>query len=333
MPELTDEHIEDLFADLRAGEIAQVRPPGVAAARTTVRRRRVVTSVAAGVAALAVAGVAAHLGPPAPRSDALNSHRALAPEELELRTALARDVVTRHAPTNATLDSGVLTGGTRNMAVEVVAATYRLRVACLGTGHMSVTVTPPAGDKASSASADVPCDGVGQVVALPFTVTAAAGTGSTGPAGAAVTINSDFAGPQTVYAYMITMTSVEQNRLADVAWRIVSDWDDASRARSGASGPVQATVTRNVESAPTAGKYQVGFACAGTGAVQIRLAVEGEDGKERTLLDDWTTCEARPRHVAIQPVTLADAADLIVEVRTDGSAAWLSGYAYAVWKA
>lgn len=45
---MTDQ-LERLFAEMRGEVIAEVRPPGVAAARHTVRRRRIVTSSVAGV--------------------------------------------------------------------------------------------------------------------------------------------------------------------------------------------------------------------------------------------------------------------------------------------
>ena len=52
---MTDQ-LEDLFADLRSETLTEIRPPGVTAARQTVRRRRTTTSVAAGAAVLAIAG-------------------------------------------------------------------------------------------------------------------------------------------------------------------------------------------------------------------------------------------------------------------------------------
>jgi hypothetical protein len=50
------DQLEVLFADLRAETLPQVRPPGTAAARHTVRRRRTTRNVAAATVALAVAG-------------------------------------------------------------------------------------------------------------------------------------------------------------------------------------------------------------------------------------------------------------------------------------
>ncbi|HET9517214.1 MAG TPA: hypothetical protein VFO77_05775 [Actinoplanes sp.] len=151
MPELTDDHIEELFADLRATELYQVRPPGVAAARRTVRRRRAVQSVAAGVAVLAVTGGVAGLGAIGTQQSGIGTAAApttsesaatgpqLSFDNRERNLQLARKVL--GAATGAEKGAGAASRGNGIVFDDVARGSHELLLACVGPGSVEATVS------------------------------------------------------------------------------------------------------------------------------------------------------------------------------------------------
>ncbi len=151
MPELTDEHIEDLFADLRAGEVARIRPPGVAAARHTVRRRRAATSVAAAVTVIAVAGGIAATASRPEHAYSSPSSAPLQDQELGVLATTARLATLADSPAkNAFADHGVV-----DSAYRSIRPTYHgeltLRAACAGTGTVTLVVRGSTGSEGDNA--------------------------------------------------------------------------------------------------------------------------------------------------------------------------------------
>ncbi|HET9517300.1 MAG TPA: hypothetical protein VFO77_06210, partial [Actinoplanes sp.] len=152
MPELTDDHIEELFADLRATELHQVRSPGVAAARSTVRRRRTVQSAAAAVAALAaMGGIAAGLGTFGPQQSGIGTAAAptasesaatgpqLGFENRERNLQLARKVL--GAAAGGEKGAGATSRGNGIVFDDVARGSHELLLACVGPGSVAATVS------------------------------------------------------------------------------------------------------------------------------------------------------------------------------------------------
>ncbi len=165
MPELTDDHIEDLFAELRAGEMPQISPPGVAAARTTVRRRRTTTSIAAGVVVLAMAGGIAALGGThsAYRSATTNADTA---SELKALTDRAQEAIEDYIRVRDPFPRTAVSQGSAGVesVAEVSDATepgpFVITMACVGTGSLYVRLnsTTSSGKVVLAASRQLDCD-------------------------------------------------------------------------------------------------------------------------------------------------------------------------------
>lgn len=174
MPDQTShDQLTALFAELRADAISGITPPGVAAARRTVRRRRSAGSAgAAGLAVLAMAGLAFAVGRPAPagrdtaapqqaapattRSSVLPAHgadlQALAaradaaldkvgePSNGDLRRNAATDRDSFPLSARTGTDRELAATGTISTPVRPVqAGRYLVDVACAGRGTVGVT--------------------------------------------------------------------------------------------------------------------------------------------------------------------------------------------------
>ncbi len=149
LTELSEEETRAAFVALRDATITEVRPPGAVAARSALRRRRTVTSMAAGlaVAGIAVLGVAA--------GGALKTGRAPVPP---IATA-ANDQQPVAASTSTTGEKlyavarDELTDPFETWMMPAEPGTYRFTLFCSGTGGGRVTLT--AGSR--SATAPVTC--------------------------------------------------------------------------------------------------------------------------------------------------------------------------------
>jgi hypothetical protein len=136
---LSDEETRAAFADLRATALADVKAPGPGVARRALRRRRALTSAAAGVAVVAVAGGVAAVawsagGSPAPTPGVADAASTPARPSLPVPagaeggrlSAIARDSLDEpYTMKTTTVGTGV----------------YRYVVVCSGKGTGTATLT------------------------------------------------------------------------------------------------------------------------------------------------------------------------------------------------
>jgi hypothetical protein len=155
MPEqLSDQQTRSAFAELRAGELGRLSPPGTAAARHTLRRRRRATAAAVGLAVLGTAGGiqmvravgdadAGRPTPPVagPATTVTTGPPATVGESLR-RARIAQQAVSvdpeakRLMGSIGTLQSGRFDRNSRG----IDPGRYVIRVACVGSGSMTVAV-------------------------------------------------------------------------------------------------------------------------------------------------------------------------------------------------
>ena len=127
---MTD-RLEVLFEDLRADTVTKIRPPGVAAARHTVRRRRDRRSAVAACAALVVAaGGVTYL------------HRTLGGDPADAPLAATRDAVGAPFLQDAKVALTTTVAGEVSVTrdADLRPGYYMLRTACAGEGWVTVTV-------------------------------------------------------------------------------------------------------------------------------------------------------------------------------------------------
>ncbi|MEV6343311.1 hypothetical protein [Actinoplanes sp. NPDC051851] len=130
-----NDQLERLFADLRAAEIGEMRAPGVAAARQTVRRRRAGTMVAAACAVVIAAGGAfAVLDRPASTAPA-PAAPSVSPSvsEADRNATVASDALTDDDVIASFDVRSPVTAGYRREE-RVYAPYLEVSVACAGTG-------------------------------------------------------------------------------------------------------------------------------------------------------------------------------------------------------
>ncbi|BCJ44237.1 hypothetical protein GCM10010168_10500 [Actinoplanes ianthinogenes] len=242
-----NDQLERLFADLRSETMATIMPPGVDAARTTVRRRRMRrTAVGAGLAVLLASGVG--LGVAKPLRPAPPAQPGT-PLSLDARKSLALDAA-RAIRLNSWPQ---VTGGTItddvSVGLQVIPREYDFVAACVGdTG----TVDLSAGDTHLS----LPCarNPVQQKVRVTFTgerhqilVGAHADRAAAGRVGVAWALN--------ISSEEMTRMQTEAGQLvgenASTSWLEVGDGEEDDTAR--------------------AGVYRITIACVGTGSVRARV--------------------------------------------------------------
>jgi hypothetical protein len=295
VPELTDEHIESLFADLRADEIRQVRPPGIAAARTTVRHRRTVQSVAAGVAVLAVVGgvSAVSLNVRGPSSGIAGSTTDAEPVQ---PGEAAKHTVDEKYPGEAVdAHSGPIPTVVRN-AGRTLPGNYVLAVTCVGTGTMHVlveTATPDArgrlGRATSSSTSTVQCSGgAGGAAQIwdehlrsdgAYTVTLTASGGTPGLNGFAWKLLDESADDDRFR--MPAYSEAERNALAGRAKKSVE------AATPGGAVQLSAGLSLGMEDTLTSAEAPYGaqlirIACVGDGRINVVVRNQSDAGPDDT---------------------------------------------------
>lgn len=238
---MTDQ-LEDLFADLRADTMTQVRPPGVVAARHTLRRRRTRRTV--GTAAFLVVAGAGGLSATIPfRTDGTND-----PAELAERAAAVAGLDTS-APHTGT---GVARSG--DVATALMAAgTYTLTLACVGRGWLNVTLRSQKG-QVGAVGAECRTDG-DMVHSMTFKLAANesvttqlnATGGAEGSAG---------------YLYQAALLPAERALIQDIARKRLDGKIAYSEFLEG-----NAEHNTVVES----GTYRASYTCAGAGQVSVTI--------------------------------------------------------------
>jgi hypothetical protein len=340
VPELTDEHIEGLFADLRTDEIRQVRPPGTAAARSTVQRRRTVRSVAAGAAVLAVAGGVAAMGltdrnPSTGIADTTVSRPVYSDALLTIRRDLAASAIGVEPDAQGILDRQLLRGGFSSV-YDVLGGSYALKLSCVGAGRIDLEVrTGDVGDDgvfdhekaAVIVLSPVTCDGPGTMHTWTFPVSTSFLAISVQPDGEAK--------DQSAFAYEATMSTSDQQRYRNLV-------ATAAKAAAGpADGPSLAgflndgTVQSVHDDTDPAGSHRISVACLGTGSVTVTASAlrtgngSGPDVDEETVIAERTVvCGSPAPATASLTFTTKGDRTLVTTLRADADAAGRAAAAY-----
>jgi hypothetical protein len=135
------ENLEDVFAELRADAIRQVRPPGVERVRRTVRRRRTAVVVFAGVLLVMLGGTVVLLGfPTRPTVPADADGDPLTMTELDRLTGLADRAVTASNPGPAVFSRRGPVAGVMTATEQVYLGEINLQIACAGSGSVTLLV-------------------------------------------------------------------------------------------------------------------------------------------------------------------------------------------------
>ncbi|HWS33910.1 MAG TPA: hypothetical protein VN408_14355 [Actinoplanes sp.] len=276
---MTTDHLEVLFADLRSDTLPAVRPPGTAAVRQTVRRRRTgraMLSVAAAV--LLIAG----------GINLATGHRSAAPP-----VATTPSPVPSSEPTQAEVARQALhTGRNGTAAIDVaepVQAGYRvehgkyqgrlmLRVACAGSGRFTLTVDAhdPTVEWRKIAQVKVECSGQPVPASTTFTMVASSpihrmrladAMTSNGKAGFAYQVTSATGEPLT--GDPEPTDDYNPDRQLDLGGR---EPEFEGTARLGRGKPyIMTGPTRNSDT------YLLLTRCTGTGTVTVAVRNGGKD--------------------------------------------------------
>lgn len=332
MLDLSDEHVEKLFAELRGDQRQRVRAPGVTAARTTVRRRRAAVALAAGVT-LAVSGATAagtaglgparelsqHLGGKSPSRDGLTRQLSLAGAALPRKDSPPGGRVLRKV---VTLDGASLD---RNV---VVAGTYVVELACAGAGSTRI-VAKVGRDPATGGAAEPAMRMIGQR-AIPCTERAAAtSTTVLVPENGVLAIEAypdAQAEGRSALAYQLMLSPTDRERL---------DVDAVAAVDAGTARPVAPRVSYFVTADHTseavslpAGSYRLEVACAGLGALQATVTTTGAVDAD-PVPPDGVVCRGRPQVRALA-FTAAGGTTMTLRLTPDPAAAGQAAVAYRI---
>ncbi|KUL30185.1 hypothetical protein [Actinoplanes awajinensis] len=258
---MTDQ-LERLFADLRSETMPRIVPPGVEAARGTVRRRRHrrTAVVTAGLAVLVAAGlgfgVPAHLTTSAPTPATLTNAE---------RDALAAQAAERVGLTPDETLLGHSFGQAFHVTHQLVTGDYLVKMVCVGAqGHADVRV--------AGSVTTLTCSATPAVISVPLTVGEPDLVGRTDVL-VDVRPNAVATG-RTAVAYLIEMGSGSQDRLRTAATDAIGAAGTAGEVStmsdfitsSGGSGLTDATMGP--------GNYRLIAACVGAGYLTIAVGRE-----------------------------------------------------------
>ncbi|MFI1993187.1 hypothetical protein [Actinoplanes sp. NPDC020271] len=253
---MTDQ-LERLFGELRADTMPRIVPPGVDAARSTVRRRRrrATAITTAGLVALVAAGIglspqpARHstAGPALPAAD---------------RWALAQKASERidQSPGDSAISGIAIETG--QQTYPLVAGDYEVTTACYGApGYVAAEVAGKA--------FTVTCEETPPVLTVPVTVPA-----SDQPTVVSLRPDSATEG-RTGIAYSLKMTQAAQERLRVAAQEAVGN-----SSYSAISGFLTQGGDGLEDQTMRAGNYRLTVACVGAGTVKVQIGPEkpGEPG-------------------------------------------------------
>ncbi|GAA2869721.1 hypothetical protein Acy02nite_18550 [Actinoplanes cyaneus] len=266
---MTDQ-IERLFEDLRADTMPRIVPPGSAAARGTVRSRRIrrTAMAGAGLAVVVAAGIGfgapSHLRQPAPAAAPL--------PQAEL------DVLAKSAATQIGLHDGDRYGGTatapagRVITLKRVPGTYEIVMACGGeAGNVAVNVS---GNKWTLQCGPKPAP-----VHLTMTLTAA---------DPEITLDATpdaTARGRYALAYSMQLSEDDQKQLMYDADAVVGSSDEF-----GSGGGFLAADLDVRDERIKAGKYTFTFSCAGEGWVKVKI---GNSDMTRVIKSYQKDCDGK----------------------------------------
>lgn len=332
---MTD-RIQRLLELARADALRDVRPPGTAEVRRTVRRRR---GLAAGAgAATAVAAVAAAsvllTGPQPdglPQAGPSTSAEVLFPDplpspgtETERRAAAAyaalgdREATPWVMATNGTVEPGYV-----NHVNDIPAGLYELAVFCVGEGTADVLVkASDAGDEKLAAGA-VTCSADSQPARLTVRQPV--------DGYLRVFLSGDpAASAGSAFAFRFARTDPVATAGPDTSV-------NAAAAAEAVSGTAVTTETdKTVEKPLRAGKYRVSFACRGAGKLTftVRSAAVLRDGtvttNGRVELTVDRKCTSAVTITPDVPVTLTADAAITITAAADDAARDRAGWAYTI---
>jgi hypothetical protein len=261
------DHLDRFFADLRTEAMAEVRPPGTAAARRTVRRRRIGASAVAGVVlAVVVAGVA--IG--ARGGDQTEPARPPAPAgELSKwanQVTLAVGVNHQNGPANVLTSTGA---GEMHSAHSVIGGTYEVEAACAGEGVVTVSFDVGA---AAVATMALRCSSPIE----PSVYTLAPVAASMGTIEVRAVPDAAAYGHAAI-AYQMTLSDDDRTRLQNTARAALPG--DASASTTTSLLTVAAGVR---DQGVRPGRYQAWFSCVGTGRVRLSAALVTDESRNLT---------------------------------------------------
>jgi hypothetical protein len=321
---VTDQ-LDDLFADLRAETLVEVRPPGVTAARRTVHRRRTTKTV--GVTAFVVVAAAGSIG-----SHLLGSMPFAQPGGPDPATLAKRQ---SRAAAVAGLDPDVHLQTPRSMqgiaaagfvATGLLAAgTYTLRFACDGPGRVTVLFRVR---QAADGTTDVvgsAAQQCGAPRAATKTFTLAENTeieAELRPDGTA----TDRSG----YAFTLNLAQDDLQRLSQevIMRQLTAAW---ANAISGTSGPTTAQRLVDQDGTLKPGKYLLRYLCSGVGRVAVTVSVRSGGDSIRESSGTAACGSAEP----VQTLSFEIRADdiLTVSVEPDQDALGQAAYAKVLARA
>ncbi|AGL14386.1 hypothetical protein [Actinoplanes sp. N902-109] len=317
------DQLEELFTGLRTDTLPQVQPPGVDAARTTVRRRRTTRHAAAATALVAAVGGTAVIGwtgrggqhenRPADRS----AHRAVA----GLGDRTAGGLVGESLPATFT---------------DVQAGGYTLAVACAGRGVLTVRLElrREAANPQDLGGQVVSCAADPQPASIMVRVPA--------PGVLSASINGDDQARDGASYAMALRHDEESDPSTQASQETVWNTSRAIDLLTGSSSAeVQSITTEEgsqiLTTAAGEGEYLLRTACAGPGAVSFKMeTLPARNGKPdaigETLIEETIDCIDVDPHAdgGLTTVWLPAHSGYVVTVTPDEAARNRAGVAWVL---
>ncbi len=299
------DQFETLFAELRAETVAEVRPPGVGAARRTVRRRRTTRTVTAAAAVLALAGgvTAVTLPDRAPRDGSRTGQVAAARQAAGL-------------PGGETVD-GPVTPRTGVGFPDLPPATYTLSLACSGQGTLTMRPgqTLPGRLPVELGEQVATCAAAPQPVTLTVRLPA--------PGELTVLLQGDARASGTAdYALsLVNVTAEAGNPPGTESIGNARRAYDMLGERAVAVTTEQSGQTVSYE---RPGEYRLRYACAGPGTVEVEVTRPAEAGQTPFS----RTVECTDDGQGVLPLSIRDGQRLILTIAPDLDARNKAGFAF-----
>ncbi|MBO3741791.1 hypothetical protein [Actinoplanes flavus] len=174
---MTTDHLEAQFAELRADTLPTVRPPGTAAVRQTIRRRRTGRAVLSAAAAVLViaAGITATTGnrSPAPPATTTTPSPEPTPTPAFQQADIARQALNESHHATPAIDVAEQVVNNYHLDHGNYPGDLVLRAACAGTGEFTLTVHSQKNRKVNwkrITELQVPCSAQPEPVSIPFTM-------------------------------------------------------------------------------------------------------------------------------------------------------------------